>query len=40
MKEAQTVDRTEWFKAMGVYSLESMYELWDDFHQFFHTPLR
>jgi len=38
MKEAQTMDRTEWSKAMDVYSFEpSIYEVWDDLHEFYYA---
>jgi len=35
--EAQTMDKTEWTKAMDVYSFEpSIYEVWEDLHEFYY----
>jgi len=35
--EAQNMDRSEWTKAMDVYSFEpSIYEVWDDLHEFYY----
>merc|ERR1711879_683522 len=37
IKEAQTMDRAEWSKAMDVYSFEpALYEIWDDLHEFYY----
>merc|ERR1712083_1128555 len=37
LKEAQTIDKTEWSKAMDVYSFEpSIYEVWSDLHEFYY----
>lgn len=37
LKEAQTMDKGEWSKAMDVYSFEpSVYEVWNDIHDFYH----
>jgi len=36
-KEAQTMDRAEFSKAMDVYSFEpAIYEVWDDLHEFYY----
>eukprot|EP00933_Yihiella_yeosuensis_P043283 TRINITY_DN38027_c0_g1_i1.p1 TRINITY_DN38027_c0_g1~~TRINITY_DN38027_c0_g1_i1.p1 ORF type:complete len:318 (-),score=82.94 TRINITY_DN38027_c0_g1_i1:178-1131(-) len=36
--EAQTMDRSEWTKAMDVYSFEpSIYEVWNDIHEFYYA---
>lgn len=35
--EAATIDRSEWTKAMDVYSFEpSIYEVWNDLHEFYY----
>merc|ERR1712050_197962 len=37
LKEAQTMDKAEWSKAMDVYSFEpSIYEVWNDLHEFYY----
>lgn len=36
--EAQSIDKSEWTKAMDVYSFEpSIYEVWDDIHEFYYA---
>lgn len=38
--EAQTMDRSEWSKAMDVYSFEpALYEIWDDLHEFYYAAV-
>jgi len=35
--ETQTMDKSEWSKAMDVYSFEpSIYEVWEDLHEFYY----
>jgi F-type H+-transporting ATPase subunit gamma len=37
LDEAQTMDKSEWSKAMDVYSFEpALYEVWDDLHEFYY----
>jgi F-type H+-transporting ATPase subunit gamma len=37
LDEAQTMDKSEWSKAMDVYSFEpSIYEVWADLHEFYY----
>eukprot|EP00440_Ansanella_granifera_P050734 gb/GFBE01054985.1/.p1 GENE.gb/GFBE01054985.1/~~gb/GFBE01054985.1/.p1 ORF type:complete len:243 (+),score=73.94 gb/GFBE01054985.1/:1-729(+) len=37
VEEANTIDRSEWTKAMDVYSFEpSIYEVWQDLHEFYY----
>merc|ERR1712139_255939 len=36
-KEARSMDRAEWSKAMDVFSFEpALYEVWDDLHEFYY----
>jgi len=36
-KEAMSIDRAEWSKALDIYSFEpSIYEVWDDIHEFYY----
>jgi len=40
LHEAQTMDRSEWSKAMDVYSFEpALYEVWDDLHEFYYAAV-
>jgi len=40
MHEAQTMDRSEWSKAMDVYSFEpALYEVWEDLHEFYYAAM-
>merc|ERR1711879_732443 len=37
LQEAQTLDKSEYSKAMDVYSFEpSIYEVWNDLHEFYY----
>merc|ERR1712203_897536 len=39
-KEAKSMDRGEWSKAMDVYSFEpALYEVWDDLHDFYYAAV-
>merc|ERR1712130_874352 len=40
LTEAQTMDRSEYSKAMDVYSFEpSIYEVWEDLHEFYYASV-
>jgi len=39
-KEAKSMDRGEWSKAMDVFSFEpALYEVWDDLHDFYYASV-